>query len=190
MEEKKNRQKVFQEVEKELRRDRSPSKALQVSDFGLVIVTRKRVKQSLERQLTEPCPYCSGSGFIKSSANDLLRDPRGDEEARRRSGRAGNPAARQSRHRAGALRKKRARCCASYSACWETRDYLSRRSPASLKISTSWPFRSQSKQKDGRGKPHVALHLPSALFRLSSVFTSVFRLPSFGVHYPFARCTR
>jgi ribonuclease G len=68
MEEKKNRQKVFQEVEKELRRDRSPSKALQVSDFGLVIVTRKRVKQSLERQLTEPCPYCSGSGSIKSSA--------------------------------------------------------------------------------------------------------------------------
>ena len=68
MEEKKNRLRVFQEVEKELRKDRSPSKALQVSDFGLVIVTRKRVKQSLERQLTEPCPYCSGSGSIKSSA--------------------------------------------------------------------------------------------------------------------------
>ncbi|MEO5895073.1 MAG: Rne/Rng family ribonuclease, partial [Vicinamibacterales bacterium] len=68
MEEKKNRQKVFQEVEKELRRDRSPSKALQVSDFGLVIVSRTRVKQSLERQLTEPCPYCSGSGSIKSSS--------------------------------------------------------------------------------------------------------------------------
>jgi ribonuclease G len=68
MEEKKNRQRVFQDVEKELRRDRSPSKALQVSDFGLVIVTRKRVKQSLERQLTEPCPYCSGSGSIRSSA--------------------------------------------------------------------------------------------------------------------------
>jgi ribonuclease G len=68
MEEKKNRQKVFQAVEQELRKDRSPSKALQVSDFGLVIVTRKRVKQSLERQLTEPCPYCSGSGLIKSSS--------------------------------------------------------------------------------------------------------------------------
>ncbi len=68
MEEKKNRQKVFQTVEHELRRDRSPSKALQVSDFGLVIVTRKRVKQSLERTLTEPCPYCSGIGTIKSSS--------------------------------------------------------------------------------------------------------------------------
>jgi ribonuclease G len=68
MEEKKNRQKVFQEVEKELRKDRSPSKAIQVSDFGLVIVTRKRVKQSIERQLTDPCPYCSGSGSIKSAS--------------------------------------------------------------------------------------------------------------------------
>jgi ribonuclease G len=72
MEEKKNRQKVFLEVEKELRKDRSPSKALQVSDFGLVIVTRKRVKQSLERQLTEPCPYCSGSGSIKSASTICL----------------------------------------------------------------------------------------------------------------------
>ena len=68
MEEKKNRQKVFQAMEHELRRDRSPSKALQVSEFGLVIVTRKRVKQSLERTLTEPCPYCSGTGSIKSSS--------------------------------------------------------------------------------------------------------------------------
>jgi ribonuclease G len=68
MEDRKNRQKVLQAVELELKKDRSPSKALQVSDFGLVIITRKRVKQSLERVLTEPCPYCSGSGVIKSSS--------------------------------------------------------------------------------------------------------------------------
>ena len=68
MEEKKNRQKVFQTVEQELRKDRAPSKALQVSDFGLVIITRKRVKQSLERVLTEPCPYCAGSAVIRSSS--------------------------------------------------------------------------------------------------------------------------
>jgi ribonuclease G len=68
MEERKNRQKVFQALDQELKKDRSPSKALQVSDFGLIIITRKRVKQSLERVLTEPCPYCSGSGVIKSSA--------------------------------------------------------------------------------------------------------------------------
>jgi ribonuclease G len=68
MEEKKNRQKVYQAIEQELSRDRAPSKAIQVSDFGLIIVTRKRVKQSLERQLTDQCPYCSGTGTIKSSA--------------------------------------------------------------------------------------------------------------------------
>jgi len=68
MEERKNRQKVYQAVEQELRKDRSPSKAVQVSDFGLVIITRKRVKQSLERTLTEPCPYCSGAGTIKASS--------------------------------------------------------------------------------------------------------------------------
>jgi len=68
MEERKNRQKVFQTVEQELLKDRSPSKLLQVADFGLVIVTRKRVKQSLERVLTEPCPYCSGTGVIKSTS--------------------------------------------------------------------------------------------------------------------------
>ena len=68
MEDKKNRQKVFQTVEQELRKDRAPSKAIQVSDFGLVIITRKRVKQSLERVLTDPCPYCAGSSVIKSSS--------------------------------------------------------------------------------------------------------------------------
>jgi ribonuclease G len=68
MEDKKNRQKVYQAVELELKKDRSPSKAVQVSDFGLIIITRKRVKQSLERVLTDPCPYCSGTGTIKSSS--------------------------------------------------------------------------------------------------------------------------
>ncbi|MFN8060563.1 MAG: Rne/Rng family ribonuclease [Vicinamibacterales bacterium] len=79
MEEKKNRQKVFQALEQELRRDRAPSKAIQVSDFGLIIVTRKRVKQSLERLLTEPCPYCTGAGTIKSTATicfDILNEVR------------------------------------------------------------------------------------------------------------------
>ena len=68
MEDKKNRQKVLQAVELELKKDRSPSKAVAVSDFGLIIITRKRVKQSLERVLTDPCPYCSGTGTIKSSS--------------------------------------------------------------------------------------------------------------------------
>jgi Rne/Rng family ribonuclease len=79
MEDRKNRQKVLQALEQELRRDRAPSKAVQVADFGLIIITRKRVKQSLERLMTEPCPYCSGVGTVKSSATicqDILNEMR------------------------------------------------------------------------------------------------------------------
>jgi ribonuclease G len=41
--------------------DKSPSKVLEFNEFGLVAITRKRVKQSLERMLCQPCQYCSGS---------------------------------------------------------------------------------------------------------------------------------
>lgn len=67
MEERRNRQKVMQALELELRSDRSPSKILQFNDFGLVAITRKRVKQSLERTLCTPCHYCGGGGMIKSA---------------------------------------------------------------------------------------------------------------------------
>ncbi len=66
MDERKNRQKVMMALEEALRSDRAPSKVLQFNDFGLVAITRKRVKQSLERTLGEPCPYCTGAGFVKS----------------------------------------------------------------------------------------------------------------------------
>ncbi|MBX7219675.1 MAG: Rne/Rng family ribonuclease [Blastocatellia bacterium] len=67
MEERRNRQKVMQVLEQELKSDRSPSKILQFNDFGLVAITRKRVRQSLEKTLCEPCSYCSGSGLVKST---------------------------------------------------------------------------------------------------------------------------
>lgn len=66
MEERKNRAKVMQVLEQELKADRSPSKVLQFNDFGLVAITRKRVRQSLERTLCSPCPYCEGAGLVKS----------------------------------------------------------------------------------------------------------------------------
>ncbi len=66
MDERRNRQKVMVALEEALRNDRAPSKVLQFNDFGLVAITRKRVKQSLERTLAEPCPYCTGAGFVKS----------------------------------------------------------------------------------------------------------------------------
>ncbi len=66
MDERKNRQKVMQALEEALKADRAPSKVLQFNDFGLVAITRKRVKQSLERTLGAPCPYCSATGLVKS----------------------------------------------------------------------------------------------------------------------------
>ena len=54
MDERKNRNKVMQALEEELKSDRAPSKVLQFNDFGLVAITRKRVKQSLERTLEYP----------------------------------------------------------------------------------------------------------------------------------------
>ncbi len=66
MDERRNRQKVMQALEEELRNDRAPSKVLQFNDFGLVAITRKRVKQSLERTIGSPCPHCESTGFIKS----------------------------------------------------------------------------------------------------------------------------
>ncbi len=66
MEERKSRRDVMRALEQELRSDRSPTKMLSVNEFGLVVLTRKRVKQSLERLLMQPCPYCSGSGQVKS----------------------------------------------------------------------------------------------------------------------------
>ena len=66
MDERRNRQKVMQALEEALRHDRAPSKVLQFNDFGLVAITRKRVKQSLERTIGSPCPYCESTGFVKS----------------------------------------------------------------------------------------------------------------------------
>ena len=79
MDERKNRAKVVQALEEALRSDRAPTKVISFHDFGLVAVTRKRVKQSLERTLCEPCNYCSGSGWVKSVntiCNEILAEAR------------------------------------------------------------------------------------------------------------------
>ncbi|MCC6742914.1 MAG: Rne/Rng family ribonuclease [Acidobacteria bacterium] len=79
MEERRNRMKVTQALEAEMRADRSPSKVLGFNDFGLIIITRKRVKQSLERTLCSPCPYCQGAGLVKSTqtmAFEILTEAR------------------------------------------------------------------------------------------------------------------
>jgi ribonuclease G len=66
MEERRNRDKVMHAVDDELRADKAPSKVLSFNEFGLVAITRKRTKQALEKVLCQPCPYCTGSGMVKS----------------------------------------------------------------------------------------------------------------------------
>ena len=66
MDERKNRKRVMEALSEEIVRDKAPSKILEFNEFGLVAITRKRVKQSLERTLCQQCPYCFGSGMVKS----------------------------------------------------------------------------------------------------------------------------
>jgi Rne/Rng family ribonuclease len=66
MEERRNREKVLSALQMSLEQDKAPSKALSFNEFGLVCITRKRTKQALERVLCQPCPYCTGSGMVKS----------------------------------------------------------------------------------------------------------------------------
>ena len=79
MDERKNRNRVMAALEDELKKDRAPSKVLQFNDFGLVAITRKRVKQSLERTLSATCTICQGTGMTKSPvtiSNDIYVEMR------------------------------------------------------------------------------------------------------------------
>jgi ribonuclease E len=79
MDERKNRNRVMAALEEELKNDRAPSKVLQFNDFGLVAITRKRVKQSLERTLSTTCSICQGTGMVKSPVtvcNDIYIEMR------------------------------------------------------------------------------------------------------------------
>jgi len=79
MEDRRNRHKVSQILQEALQHDKSPTKVLSFNDFGLIIMTRKRVKQSLERTMCSPCEYCEGAGWIKSPttvAYEILAEAR------------------------------------------------------------------------------------------------------------------
>ena len=67
MEDRRNRHKVLGALQDALQYDKSPTKVLSFNDFGLIIMTRKRVKQSLERTMCSPCSYCQGAGLVKSA---------------------------------------------------------------------------------------------------------------------------
>lgn len=66
MEKDENKRKVYNEFRKTLRKDRSRARVSQVSDLGLIEVSRKRVRPSLMHFYSDDCPYCSGSGKVLS----------------------------------------------------------------------------------------------------------------------------
>ncbi len=87
MERQANRDKVYNALQETLAADRARTNILKISELGLVEMTRKRVRESLSRSLTETCPYCDGIGRVKSSATvcfELLRAI--EREARGRRG--------------------------------------------------------------------------------------------------------
>lgn len=65
MEKESHREKVLDGLEEELRRDRSKTNIVSMSELGLVEMTRKRIRPSLIKSLCEPCTYCDGKGYIK-----------------------------------------------------------------------------------------------------------------------------
>jgi ribonuclease G len=66
METKTNRDRMLQELRMHLGRDRARTKAFNVSELGLVEMTRQRVRPSHLHAVTEPCPVCQGTGRIFS----------------------------------------------------------------------------------------------------------------------------
>ncbi len=66
MEKEENREKLFNVFQEAISKDRAKCTILRVSEFGLIEMTRKRVRESLGRTLCEPCSYCDGKGFVKS----------------------------------------------------------------------------------------------------------------------------
>jgi ribonuclease G len=71
-----NRRKVFDALQEAVRADKARSTILQISELGLVQMTRKRTRESLGQLLLEPCPHCDGLGRLRSTqtiAYDALR---------------------------------------------------------------------------------------------------------------------
>ncbi|MCG3174744.1 MAG: Ribonuclease G [Myxococcota bacterium] len=66
MEDQSNRERVYRELDEALKKDRTRTNILKISELGLVQMTRKRTRESLGRLMTQECPTCQGRGFIKS----------------------------------------------------------------------------------------------------------------------------
>jgi ribonuclease G len=71
MELKENKEKVLHELRKEFSQDRAISRMAEMSRFGLVEMTRQRIRPSLIYNINEPCTYCSGSGLVPTQGTIL-----------------------------------------------------------------------------------------------------------------------
>lgn len=69
LEDEKNRKKVFDELRKEFRKDRAKVSILPMSDFGLVEITRQRIRQNIMQAMKEVCPYCLGTGLLTKQSH-------------------------------------------------------------------------------------------------------------------------
>ncbi|MCK5883086.1 MAG: Rne/Rng family ribonuclease [Bacteriovoracaceae bacterium] len=77
MEKKENREQVYHTLLEALKRDRSKTNVLPISGLGLVEMTRKRTRDTLIRTMCDPCPYCEGTGSIKTTLTvcyELIRE--------------------------------------------------------------------------------------------------------------------
>jgi len=72
-----SRDRVLQELKEALKPDRSPTNVSLLSELGLVEMTRKRVRQGLNKALSAACPACGGLGYTRSTpsiAHQVLRE--------------------------------------------------------------------------------------------------------------------
>jgi ribonuclease G len=69
LEEEKNRKKIFDELKKEFRKDRAKVSILPMSDFGLVQITRQRIRQNIIQTMKDVCPECMGTGLITKESH-------------------------------------------------------------------------------------------------------------------------
>ncbi len=87
MERAEHRDQVFKALTRALADDKARTNVLEISELGLVEMTRKRVRQSLQSLFCAPCPTCKGSGVVKSDATlvrrDLPQDPGAEQGGRR-----------------------------------------------------------------------------------------------------------
>ncbi|MBI3004166.1 MAG: Rne/Rng family ribonuclease [Ignavibacteriales bacterium] len=71
LEEEKNKKKIFDEVKKELRRDRAKVTVLPLTEFSIMQLTRQRIRQSVLLSFSENCPTCGGTGQVQSKTTTI-----------------------------------------------------------------------------------------------------------------------